>query len=121
MPTWLLTNDEAICGDSDEVAHVSNTIVSGTALLLHLSHFFVVCNGSTGNSFISATIVFLQSLQNHAGIGIPKCLFLDMFQSHSSPLIHDSYLFFMCSGCQTIFSPCFFSFSFLSIIFMNHC
>ena len=70
----------AIVGLIDEVAHLSKTISSGFASLPHLGHFFFVCNGSTGNSFSSANITSLHSSHSHTGIGIPKCLFLEMFQ-----------------------------------------
>src|SRR3989339_1852806 len=104
-----LNNSIAMSGVNDDVAQVSNTSFSPINSFephLHLCKGLST-NGSTGNCFSSATIISLQFLQYQTGIGIPKCLCLEMFQSHFSPLIQFSYLARICSGNHPIFLPYF--------------
>src|SRR3989338_8574999 len=111
---FLSTSSIAMSGVNDDVAHVSKTSFSlSNSDEPHL-HFLpgLSTNGSTGNCFSSATIISLHFLQYHAGIGTPKCLCLEMFQSHFKPLIQFSYLAFMCSGYHLIFRPYFMNSSF---------
>src|SRR3989338_8393754 len=115
-------NSSAMSGVNDDVAHVSSTSFSPINSFephLHLCNGLST-KGSTGNCFSSATAVSLHFLQYQTGIGIPKCLCLDMFQSHFSPLIQFSYLARMCSGYHFIFLPYFMKSSFKSRYLMNH-
>src|SRR3989338_4231850 len=118
-----LNNSIAISGVKDEVAHVSRTSFSPINSLEPHLHFRngLSTNGSTGNCFSSAAMIALHFLQYQTGIGIPKYLCLDMFQSHFRPLIQFSYLARICPGYHFIFLPYFMNSSFKSRYFMNHC
>src|SRR3989338_8730538 len=116
-------NSIAISGVSEEVAQVSKTSFSPINSFephLHLCNGLST-KGSTGICFSSATIISLHFLQYHTGIGIPKCLCLDMFQSHFKPRIQFSYRERICSGYHFIFLPYFMKSSFKSRYLMNHC
>src|SRR3989338_11492419 len=116
-------NSSAMSGVNDDVAHVSSTSFSPINSFephLHLCNGLST-KGSTGSCFSSATTILLHFLQYQTGIGIPKCLCLDMFQSHFRPLIQFSYLARMCSGYHFIFLPYFMNSSFKSRYFMYHC
>src|SRR3989344_4867956 len=119
----MSNNSIAMSGVKDEVAHVSKTSFSGTSSFephLHLCNGLST-NGSTGSCFSSATRTSPHFLQYQTGIGTPKCLCLDMFQSHFKPLIQFSYLAIMCPGCHFIFLPNFMKSSFRSRYLMYHC
>ena len=100
---------------------MSRTFVSGSACVLHFGHCFLVCSGSTGSSFSSGKIILLHLLHFHIGIGTPKCLFLDIDQSHSNPLTQFSYLLNMNWGCHLIFFASLIKIFFLFSNLMNHC
>ena len=94
-----LNNSFVIIGVNEEVAHVSRTSFSGTnSVLPHFEHFFInglSFNGSTGNCSSLANITSSHLLQYQTGNGTPKYLCLEMHQSHCSPLIQLSNLFFI--------------------------
>src|SRR3990172_2144832 len=87
------TNDEATWGVNGDVAHVSRTFFSASASPLHCGHVILIVIGSIGSSFSSGKIISPQLLHVQTGIGMPKCLFLEIVQSHSKPLTQFSYLF----------------------------
>src|SRR3989338_692744 len=110
-------------GVNEEVAQVSRTSFSpmkSNEPHLHLCKGLST-RGSTGSCFSSATVGSPHFLQYHTGIGMPKCLCLEMFQSHFRPLIQFSYLERIYSGCQLIFLPYVMKSSFKSRYFMYHC
>src|SRR3989338_8413479 len=120
--SFFENNSIAMSGVSEEVAHVSRTSFSGSNSSephLHLCSGLST-RGSTGSCFSSAKLASLHFLQYQTGIGIPKCLCLEMFQSHFSPKIQFSYLTLMCSGYQFIFLPYSIKSSFNSRYFTNH-
>src|SRR3989344_3236170 len=109
-------------GVKEDVAQVSKTSFSGSkSEKLHL-HFDngLSTRGSTGSCVSSAIIISLHFLQCHAGIGTPKCLCLEIFQSHFKPSIQFSYLTIICSGCHFILLPYFMKSLFKSRYLMNH-
>src|SRR3989338_9222744 len=112
-----------ICGVTLEVAQVSITSISPSNSVDPHLHFPLgfIDNGSIGRSFSSATIILEHFLQLHTGKGTPKCLCLDMHQSHCNPSIQCSYLNLMCSGYHFIFFPASMNFCLFSNIFTNHC
>src|SRR3989338_1964668 len=111
-----------ISGVNEEVAQVSKTSFSPmNSLEPHLHFLFgLSASGSTGSCFSSAINASLHFLQYHTGIGTPKCLCHEMFQSHFNPLTQLSYRFRMCSGCHFILLPLESNSSFRSRYFMNH-
>src|SRR3989338_1579871 len=117
-----LKSSIAMSGVKEEVAQVSKTSFSPTNSFEPHLHFFsgLSTRGSTGSCFSSATIISLHFLQYQTGIGMPKCLCLEMFQFHFKPLIQFSYLALICSGYHFIFLPYFMKSSFRSRYFMNH-
>src|SRR3989338_3959756 len=115
-------NSAAMSGVREDVAQVSKTSFSGSNSEephLHLV-FGLSTKGSTGSCFSSAIAISLHLLQYHAGIGTPKCLCLEMFQSHFRPSIQFSYLTLICPGCHFILLPYFMKSLFRSRYFMNH-
>ena len=121
----FLTRSVAICGVSDDVAHVSITSASGTnSPHPHFRHFAIgglSFKGSTGKSFSSASTISSHFLQYHRGKGTPKNLCREIIQSHCRPLTQCSYLCRMCSGYQFSFLPHSSMSSFRSRYLMNHC
>src|SRR3989338_11045432 len=103
-------------GVKEEVAQVSKTSFSGINSLLPQLHLLLGLStkGSTGSCFSSAIVISLHFLQYQTGIGTPKCLCLEIFQSHLNPRIQFSYLERICSGYHLIFLPCFMKSSFRS-------
>ena len=103
------TNDAAISGVNDDVAHVSKTSFSGmNSFPLHFGHSFIVglsFNGSTGSCFSSASMGSSHFAQYHTGKGTPKNRCLEMHQSHCNPLTQLSNRFFICSGYQLRLFP----------------
>src|SRR3989338_10874928 len=109
-------------GVNEEVAQVSRTSFSpmkSNEPHLHLCKGLST-RGSTGSCFSSATVGSPHFLQYHTGIGMPKCLCLEMFQSHFRPLIQFSYLAVICSGCHFILLPYFMKSLFKSRYLMNN-
>src|SRR3989338_8063762 len=96
----LLNNSAAMSGVKEEVAQVSKTSFSGSNSLKPHLHFDngLSTRGATGSCFSSAITISLHFLQYHAGIGTPKCLCLEIFQSHFKPSIQFSYLAFIWLG-----------------------
>src|SRR3989338_640269 len=83
----LSNSSIAMSGVKDEVAHVSRTSFSGiksSEPQLHLCSG-LSASGSTGNWDSSAIMDSPHFLQYQTGIGMPKCLCLEMFQSHFRP------------------------------------